>query len=47
LTEVCLHVPAPSHAPTGVDVDPLHEAAPQAVPTVTKRQAPVPSQVPL
>jgi hypothetical protein len=27
-----LQAPAPSHAPTGVAVDPLHDAAPQAVP---------------
>jgi hypothetical protein len=32
LCVVCLQVPAPSHAPTGVAVEPLHDAAPQAVP---------------
>ena len=42
-----MQVPAPSHAPTGVDIDPLHEAAPQAVPAAIMPQAPVPSQVPL
>jgi len=47
LTEVCLQVPAPSQAPIGVDVDPVHDAVPQAVPIAMNRQAPVPSQVPL
>jgi len=47
LTDVCLQVPAPSHAPIGVDNDPLHEALPQDVPAAIIRQAPVPSQVPL
>jgi hypothetical protein len=47
LVDVCRHVPAPSHAPTGVAVDPLHDAVPHAVPAAMNRQAPVPSQVPL
>lgn len=47
MTDVCLHVPAPSHAPIGVDVEPLQEAVPQDVPAAIIRQAPVPSQVPL
>ena len=42
-----MQVPAPSHAPTGVDIDPLQEAAPQAVPAAIIPQAPVPLQVPL
>jgi hypothetical protein len=46
LIEVCRQVPEPSHAPTGVAVDPLHDAVPQAVPAAIHRQAPVPSQVP-
>lgn len=47
LTGVCRQLPAPSQAPTGVDVDPLHDAVPQVVPAAIGRQAPVPSQVPL
>ena len=46
VTELCLQLPAPSQAPTGVDVDPLQEAAPQLVPAAIGRQAPPPSQVP-
>ena len=40
-------MPAPSQAPAGVAVDPLHDAVPQAVPAAMKRQAPAPLQVPL
>jgi len=47
LTAVCRQLPTPSHAPTGVDVDPLHDAVPQLVPSGIGRQAPLPSQVPL
>ena len=44
---LCRQLPAPSQLPTGVDVDPLHDAAPQIVPAAIGRQAPFPSQVPL
>jgi hypothetical protein len=47
LTAVCRQVPAPSQAPAGVDVEPLHDAVPQLVPTGIDRQAPLPLQVPL
>ena len=46
LTAVCRQLPAPSQAPTGVEVDPLHEAVPQLVPSGVDRQAPLPLQVP-
>ena len=44
---LCRQLPAPSQVPAGIDVDPLHEAAPQIVPAAIGRQAPLPSQVPL
>jgi hypothetical protein len=44
---VCRQTPAPSQLPTGVKVDPLHDAVPQLVPAVIGRHAPAPSQVPL
>jgi len=47
LAGVWRQVPAPSQAPTGVDVEPVHDAVPQLVPTGIDRQAPVPSHVPL
>jgi hypothetical protein len=47
LDVVCRHVPAPSHAPTGVLVEPLHDATPHAVPAAIDRHAPLPSHVPL
>jgi len=40
-------VPAPSQLPAGVDVDPLHDSAPQIVPAGIGRHAPVPSHRPL
>ena len=43
----CWQLPAPSHLPTGVDVDPLHDAVPQIVPAGIGWHAPLPSQVPL
>ena len=42
-----MQLPAPSQAPTGVDVDPVHVAVPQLVPAAIGRQLPPPSQVPL
>jgi len=47
LTAVWRQLPAPSQAPAGVDVDPLHDAVPQLVPRGVGRQAPLPSHVPL
>src|SRR5262245_31756604 len=47
LAAVCRQAPLPSHDPTGVSVDPMHDAAPQAVPAAMKPHAPLPSQVPL
>ena len=40
-------LPAPSQAPIGVDVEPVHDAVPQLVPAAIGRQLPLPSQVPL
>ena len=42
-----MQLPAPLQAPSGVDVDPLHDAVPQLVPAAIGRHAPPPSQVPL
>jgi hypothetical protein len=47
LNGVWRHAPAPSHAPTGIPVEPLHDAPPQVVPAAIDRHAPLPSQVPL
>ena len=44
---LCRQLPVPSQLPVGVDVDPLHDDAPQIVPAAIGRQAPLPSQVPL
>jgi hypothetical protein len=43
----CRHAPAPSQFPTGVKVDPVHEALPQLVVAGAFRQAPLPSHLPL
>ena len=43
----CTHAPAPLQLPTGVSVDPLHEAVPQLVVVGPLRQAPLPSHLPL
>jgi len=43
---VVWQVPAPSQVRAGVNVETLHAAATQVVPTVYLRQAPLPSQVP-
>jgi hypothetical protein len=40
-------LPAPSQAPIGMSVEPLHIAEPQLVPAGVKAQAPLPLQVPL
>jgi hypothetical protein len=47
LTVLWRQLPAPSQAPTGVDVDPLQDAVPQLVPAAIGWQPPAPSQVPL
>jgi hypothetical protein len=44
---VCTQAPAPLQFPTGVNVDPPQEAAPQLVVAAAFRQAPLPSHVPL
>lgn len=43
---VCVQVPAPSHVPAGVLVDPVQLAVPQLAPALVARQAPAPLQVP-
>jgi len=43
----CTQAPAPLQLPTGVSVDPLHEAVPQLVVVGPLRQAPLPSHLPL
>jgi len=43
----CRQAPAPLQLPTGVSVDPLHEAVPQLVVVGPFRQAPLPSHLPL
>ena len=43
----CTQAPAPLQLPTGVNVDPLHEAVPQLVVVGPLRQAPLPSHLPL
>jgi hypothetical protein len=43
----CTHVPAPLQLPTGVNIDPLHEAVPQLVVEGAFRQLPLPSQRPV
>ena len=43
----CTQAPAPLQLPTGVNVDPLHEAVPQLVVVGPLRQAPFPSHLPL
>ena len=40
-------MPVPLQLPAGVEVDPLHDAAPQIVPAGIDRHAPVPSHRPL
>lgn len=47
LIAVCRQVPLPSQVPTGVAVEPVHDAVPQLVPAGIGRHAPLPSQVPL
>ena len=44
---VCRQLPAPSQVPTGVKVDPLHEAAPQLVARGAFSHAPRPSHFPV
>jgi hypothetical protein len=39
--------PAPLQLPTGVDIEPVHEALPQLVAAAALRQAPLPSQAPV
>ena len=47
LTGACTQAPAPLQLPTGVNVDPLHDAVPQLVVGGPLRQAPLPSHRPL
>ena len=47
LVAVWSQPPLPSQCPTGVYVEPLHDATPQLVLVGACRQAPLPSQVPM